>query len=82
MESKKRKQSEILLGFLQKKHKPEPPPTVTTNEISWLASFEIKDGMTLAPIHGRPPLTESEKKALLSSSDEVSDDINGTTPHK
>lgn len=58
----------MFKNFFQKVDKPEPPRILATAMCnSRFKPFEIKDGMSLAPIYIRLGLTETEYKSFFLS---------------
>ncbi|KAK6726649.1 hypothetical protein RB195_004776 [Necator americanus] len=70
IEEKKRRESANFMKFFNKVEKKKPDVVAKADEELWYKPFEIKDGMTLAPIQRRPILKLEED--ILKQHPEVS----------
>lgn len=68
-----KRQSAFLMSFVQKEEKSKPKFLKAPKDHWLFSDFEIKEGMTLAPIHNREPLTQEEQDNLLTTTAEKSD---------
>ncbi|KAL6732704.1 hypothetical protein Aduo_003460 [Ancylostoma duodenale] len=70
LEEKKRRESAHFMKFFSKVEKKKPDVTVKADEELWYKPFEVKDGMTLAPIQRRAILKLEDD--ILKQHEEVS----------
>ncbi|CAJ0595930.1 unnamed protein product [Cylicocyclus nassatus] len=56
LEEKKRRESALFMKFFSKVEKKKPELVAQADEELWYMPFEIKEGMTLAPLQRRPVL--------------------------
>ncbi|EYC10835.1 hypothetical protein Y032_0053g2318 [Ancylostoma ceylanicum] len=70
LEEKKRRESAHFMKFFSKVEKKKPDVAVKTDEELWYKPFEVKDGMTLAPIQRRTVLKLEDD--ILKQHEEVS----------